>query len=92
MVGRLTTVAGTAGVAGCADGKPTESLLFAPTSLSLSGKSSAPSVLFLQSGGYGEDGGGPPLLRQLSIGRAATSGKPNERARFIFRVSTLHRF
>ena len=92
MVGRLTTVAGTAGVAGCADGKPTESLLFAPTSLSLSGKSSAPSVLFLQSGGYGEDGGGPHLLRQLSIGRAATSGKPNERARFIFRVSTLHRF
>jgi hypothetical protein len=93
MLGKLTTIAGKAGIMGCADGRPSVSLLASPTSLVLSGKptSFSSTLLFLQAGGYADGGGGVPLLRQLSVTKGHVT-KPNTTAKLVFTVSTLHRF
>ena len=97
ILGKLTTVAGKAGVAGSMDGKTGESLLARPTSLAMLSKSDRLSsvVLFLQPGDVQmADGGntGAPLLRQLVLSRVSSSSKTNELPRFACAVSTLFRF
>ena len=94
LLGKLTTVAGQAGVQGCTDGGTSESLLASPSSLVLLSKCTVQSatVLFLQLGGCSEEPDGALLLRSLSVMRGKASGKPNDFGKLAFRVSTLHRF
>ena len=90
MLAKLTTIAGKPGVAGCADGGTGDALLNAPTALALTGKGAA--VLFLTAGDVEGGGGGPPLLRRLTIGRSKTSGRTNDLSRLVFRVTTVLSF